>query len=99
EGLGTTFTVRLPLPAIRLGVARGTRGHARASDVPANLAGVRILVVDDEHDAREAIAAVLEQRGATVTAVGSVREALQHLESARPDVVVSDIAMPIEDGF
>src|SRR6185295_10423501 len=99
EGHGTTFTVRLPLPAVRMGEARSARARIRPADATVTLEGLRILVVDDERDARDAIAAVLEQRGATVTAVGSVREALQHLASARPDVLVSDIAMPIEDGF
>jgi CheY-like chemotaxis protein len=63
------------------------------------LDGVRVLVVDDEPDAREAIGAVLEQCGAVVTPAPSVAAALDALASATPNVVVSDIAMPAEDGY
>ncbi len=103
EGLGhgSTFTVKLPLPAVRLVLtgeaARSTRGLGLVA-LP-DLAGVRVLVLDDERDAREAIAAVLEGCGAVVTPVSSVREALDAVETAQPVVVVSDIAMPLEDGY
>jgi CheY-like chemotaxis protein len=60
---------------------------------------VRVLVVDDEADARAVLAAVLEQCGAAVTTAGSVREALLALEQDHPDVLVSDIGMPGEDGY
>src|SRR5262249_29397465 len=60
---------------------------------------VRVLVLDDEQDAREAITAVLEGCGARVTAVGTVREALGTLKGDTTDVIVSDIAMPKEDGY
>jgi CheY-like chemotaxis protein len=63
------------------------------------LDGVRILVVDDEPDARELVRATLTQCGAEVTEVASVRAALEALEGARFDVLVSDIAMPDEDGY
>ena len=63
------------------------------------LDGVLILVVDDEPDARELVRATLTQCGAEVTEVASVRAALEALEGARFDVLVSDIAMPDEDGY
>ena len=63
------------------------------------LAGTRVLVVDDERDAREAITAVLEHNGADVVAVSSAGAALDAIERSVPDVVVSDIAMPGEDGY
>ena len=63
------------------------------------LHGLAILIVEDDDDARELMQAVLEQRGARVTAAESVLRAFQLLESAPPDVIVSDIAMPDEDGF
>ena len=62
------------------------------------LDGVRVLVVDDDADARAAIAAVLEACNARVTAVGSAAEALGAIRTLRPDVLVSDIAMPGMDG-
>jgi CheY-like chemotaxis protein len=64
-----------------------------------DLDGLRVLVVDDEADGREAIAKVLEVRGADVTAVSTVREALSLIKKAAPDVLVSDIGMPDEDGY
>jgi signal transduction histidine kinase len=63
------------------------------------LDGLRVLVVDDEADARRLLALVLEQVGAIVTAAGSVREAIEALPTARPDVLVSDLGMPDRDGF
>lgn len=63
------------------------------------LDGVSVLVVDDEPDTRELLTVVLRHYGATVTAVESARGALESLERARPDVLVSDIGMPGEDGY
>jgi PAS domain S-box-containing protein len=63
------------------------------------LEGLRILVVDDEADAREVMTTVLEQFGAEVTAKDSVRQALEVLEMQSPDILVSDIGMPTEDGY
>jgi CheY-like chemotaxis protein len=63
------------------------------------LNGVRVLVVDDEADARRVLVMVLEQVGAIVTAASSVREAVEVLPEARPDVLVSDLGMPDQDGF
>jgi CheY-like chemotaxis protein len=102
-GHGATFTVRLPLPAVRMAIAPGDAGRFSRARVPAiplpRLDGVRVLVLDDQPDAREAIAAVLEGCGAQVTAVASVRAALETLARRATDVVVSDIAMPVEDGY
>jgi CheY-like chemotaxis protein len=74
-------------------------GAANLSRNTADLAGLSVLVVDDEPDARDVIARVLERAGASATRCASVREAVAALRSARPDVIVSDIAMPNEDGF
>lgn len=63
------------------------------------LDGLRVLFVDDEADTRELIAAVLMQQGIEVTTVATVAEALQELERSRPDVLISDIRMPDEDGY
>ncbi|WP_414585838.1 response regulator [Scytonema sp. PCC 10023] len=72
---------------------------AAAVELPRSLDGLQVLFVDDEADAREFITAVLEQHGISVTAVGSVGEALEVLERSRPDVILSDIRMPDEDGY
>ena len=63
------------------------------------LYGLKILVVDDNVDTRELIEWVLKRVGAEVTSVGSAREALEVLEREKPHVLVSDIAMPQEDGY
>ena len=63
------------------------------------LYGLKILVVDDDVDTRELIEWVLKRVGAEVTSVGSAREALEVLEREKPQVLVSDIAMPQEDGY
>jgi CheY-like chemotaxis protein len=63
------------------------------------LDGVKVLAVDDETSAREIITAVLTQCGATVTAVASAADAITVLAQSRPDVLVSDIGMPDENGY
>ena len=99
-GHGATFTVTLPLSGERtIGQAEPVgRADMSLGRLP-TLDGVRILVVDDEPDARELVRATLTQCGAEVTEVASVRAALEALEGARFDVLVSDIAMPDEDGY
>ncbi|MBE9108366.1 response regulator [Nodosilinea sp. LEGE 07298] len=101
EGLGSTFTVRIPLQrhsddAIQ--EAEAAAAFCRSSR-PTLLTGVRILVVEDEADARELLVLVLEQAGAKVTAVTSAVEALQRLPQLELDVLISDIAMPDIDGY
>jgi CheY-like chemotaxis protein len=63
------------------------------------LDGVRVLVVDDTPDVREAVTDILMQDGARVTAVGSAEEALAALQGERPDVLVSDLVMPEKGGY
>jgi CheY-like chemotaxis protein len=101
EGKGATFTVRLPLLAVSEG--------AGASDIPRKtspelwqqpeLAGVHVLLVDDDPGTLEMISAALNERHARVTAVASSQEALSEIQRSRPDILVSDIAMPVEDGY
>jgi signal transduction histidine kinase len=113
EGKGSTFTIRLPVRAVRTGeetegrkVASNTSEGEPQDTVPiadrlplVRLDGLRVLVVDDEADARRVLVLVLEQVGAIVTATGSVREAIEALPKARPNVLVSDLGMPDQDGF
>ncbi len=96
-GKGATFVVRLParlvVPAVGSPVTRtGERPVPR-------LDGLRLLVVDDEDDARMLVGAVLSEQGAEVHMVSSAAEALAKLPLFKPDVVVSDIAMPQTDGY
>jgi CheY-like chemotaxis protein/anti-sigma regulatory factor (Ser/Thr protein kinase) len=98
EKQGSSFRVRLPLAAVQL---QGVEPMVTASSriVAPSLAGIRVLVVDDEPDAQVLLAAVLEGHGAAVKAVGSAAEALREIEHNLPDVLVSDIGMPNEDGY
>ena len=64
-----------------------------------SLRGTRVLVVDDEHDTREILSVMLARYGAEVRTAGSAAEALTVFADWRPDVLVSDIGMPLEDGY
>ncbi|MCK6550881.1 ATP-binding protein, partial [Myxococcota bacterium] len=104
EGAGATFTFSLPsLPAdVRAPPPRRTSSFAgRGEDARrrAELSGISVLVVDDEPDARELVGLMLGQFGASVAVASSVAEALEQLARRRPDVIVSDIAMPSHDGY
>jgi signal transduction histidine kinase/BarA-like signal transduction histidine kinase len=101
-GQGATFMVRLPIPALRPAGPLILKSRVRESAGAESwelLDGLHLLVVDDEGDAREAIGTVLQSAGADVVTASSVREALEAIHAQMPDVVVSDIAMPLEDGF
>ena len=107
EDRGTTFVVRLPLSAAPGHAdpgaggppdgAAGDRGElaCRSSD----LGGLKLLVVDDDTDARDFLARVLAECGAAVSSTGNAAEALALVERERPDVLVSDIGMPNVDGY
>ena len=95
EGQGATFTVQIPLAS----ASPKLRVSGEAPQIPVDLSGVRVLVVDDDGDSRHFITFVLEQAQAIVTPVGSGQEALQALAQAVPDIVVSDIGMPEMDGY
>lgn len=102
---GSSFTVRLPAmtaseqpspeqlkqPAVAVAESRERQ--------LSSLSGLRVLVVDDEIDARLLLSAMLERCGAQVVAVSSAREGLESVESWKPDVLIADIGMPVEDGY
>lgn len=108
EGQGSTFTVKLPIMVVHRKPSPESRVHPTAAsdesddnqlDESINLNGLRILVVDDEADARELLKTVLETYGADVTVAASGREAMEKLEEFEPQVLISDIGMPGEDGY
>lgn len=103
ENQGSTFTVSLPIGATQgermpRKPAVTTEFTARDAALP-SLMGTKILVVDDDADARELLRSILAQNGASVRTAASVSEALKHFESRPPEVLVSDIGMPVEDGY
>lgn len=105
EGTGTTFSVYFPLRARGdkyLTVRPPDEGTAHALPLP-SLNGVRILLIDDQEEARESLTVVLSGAGAIVFAAACSRDALAWLRScgshALPDILICDIAMPGEDGY
>jgi signal transduction histidine kinase/ActR/RegA family two-component response regulator len=101
EGLGTTFSIYLPLSAVRATSPARTDhlGLLNASGVSVSLRGVRVLAVDDNSDTRDLVEVVLNRCGAEVRSSASAGEALDVLGEWRPDVLLSDIGMPHEDGY
>ena len=104
ENQGATFVVALPLAVVHESEAADRRHPASSysvtmqTDLP-SLRGVRVLVVDDEPDARELLRRVLEHREASVVLAGDGMQAIDLLRQQRPDVIVSDIGMPDLDGY
>jgi PAS domain S-box-containing protein len=104
-GSGATFTVALPIsplrsasfdrpPALQLTAARSAK-----LECPPQLEGLHVLVVDDEEDARDLLAALLARCKIRVSTARSAAEAIQMVQDLSPDMVVSDIGMPGEDGY
>jgi PAS domain S-box-containing protein len=103
EGQGATFTVRIPLAddqsAAEAALEYEQSEQERTATTRQPLEGVRVLVVEDEPDARELLALTLEYSGASVEAVESAQEALDNLERFKPHVLLSDIGLPVESGY
>lgn len=99
EGQGAIFTVRLPLHKSAESVSTTNSVQMDLATQDTLLAGVRILFVDDQADVLEFFSFALEQYGAEVTAVSSAAEALEALVKLQPDILLSDIGMPIMDGY
>lgn len=95
EGLGATFTVRLPLVDLETDAQTVEAGLDQEPDLTA----LRVLIVDDEPDARDLLAAILGQYGAEVMVVTTATEVLATLDSFQPNLLVSDIGMPDVDGY
>lgn len=104
-GKGTAFIVSLPLQVLQAHLPRPDRRHPRATtqtplfEKCTDLAGLKVLVVDDERDARELLRIMLENCEAEVVTASSAAEALPLVKSQAPDVLVSDIGMAEVDGY
>jgi CheY-like chemotaxis protein len=105
DGKGATFTVELPI-AVLHAPASVDRAHPRAEEGESPgladatvLAGLDVLVVDDDPDTLDTVRVLLEQSGAEVRVASSVRGAIESMERSVPDLLISDIGMPDEDGY
>ncbi len=102
-GRGATFSVSLPVAVSRKGLTglkpALPRDRVERVESAPELSGIRVLLVDDEPDAREVMASALEACGATVLSVASASDALQTLSRTSVDVLLSDLAMPGKDGY
>ena len=104
-GRGSTFTVRLPLKGSHEGaqhpgaVGPGPNPSASSGQPAPSLAGLRLLVVEDEPDTLNLLGMALNSYGAEVTTAGNAAEALEALRRVRPDVLISDIGMALVDGY
>lgn len=100
-GAGATFIVKLPLTISppETEADSGTKSFAVEPETNLSLDGLLILVVDDEEDTRQLLVQSLTNYGATVTTANSAAAALQVISNQKPDVLVSDVGMPDEDGY
>ena len=103
---GATFTLRLPIRDRRSAAPTAVAPEVRqagamrpSSDEMVDLTGIKVLLVDDEPDARELLTEVLQQCGAVVVATHSADEAMRLIPRERPAVLLSDIGLPGEDGY
>jgi CheY-like chemotaxis protein len=99
EGEGATFSVRLPVAAVTRTAERAPAAVSTDGPVGQRLSGLRLLIVDDEADAREVMRFMLERSGAQVRTAESAAHALDAIREERPDLLISDIGMPVEDGY
>ncbi len=105
-GKGATFIVTLPVTVVHSEDEPADRRHPRATNgiaVPVDsaddIAGIRVLVLDDEQDSRELVVRLLQDRKAIAFSAATATQALELIKAERPDVIISDIGMPGEDGY
>ena len=96
EQQGSTFTVIFPVKSSHISSEKFLEPDKKSDN---QLYGIKALVVDDEPDARELLAFILEQQGAEIELASSAKEALNKLKNFLPDILISDIGMPEEDGI
>ena len=102
EGKGATFSISLPVKSSSKMITAEAEAEAEAeaaAEAEVSLKGLRVLVVEDDPSAREIFSILLQSFGAEVNTAASARECLAIIEGIKPDVLVSDIGMPIEDGY
>jgi CheY-like chemotaxis protein len=99
DGTGAIFTVRLPRQRSGIAHVPARRGAAAGASIPVKLDGVRVLVLDRDPDARDVLRTILQQHGATVRTALGVADALEALESWRPDALITDTPSAVGDSY
>jgi CheY-like chemotaxis protein/two-component sensor histidine kinase len=105
EGLGATFTVRLPTAGTKIAPNVKTQGSSGVDmrttleEKLVDLSGVRVLIVEDDADSRRVLTRIVTDCAGVVRAVGNVPEALENIDEFQPEILVSDLGMPRQDGF
>jgi CheY-like chemotaxis protein len=99
RGKGSTFTVTLPVRAVTAGTGPVRNAFGDTFMHRDRLRGIEIVLIDDEQESRKMVTAVLRAAGATLTAFDSAAPALEAIDDHRPDIVLTDIAMPEMDGY
>jgi signal transduction histidine kinase/CheY-like chemotaxis protein len=103
-GKGSVFTIRLPLPVTTAGLANPERRHPTVAPISegarvVRLEGISALVVDDDSETRDALRSLLTSLGASVKTAGTADDAIVLLDESNPDVLISDLGMPVRDGY
>ena len=103
-GMGSVFTIRLPLPVTTAGFGEPARRHPTVAPISdaarvLRLEGISALVVDDDLETRDALRSLLTSLGASVKSAGSADDAIAVLDESNPDVLISDLGMPVRDGY
>ena len=99
EGKGSRFIVKLPVVSEEVKTLPKDQSRKRYRKTSYNLDGLRLLLIEDDEESRELIEVILTEGRATVRSVGSTEEALQVLNTWTPEIIISDIGMPEEDGY
>ena len=99
EGHGAVFTIMLPIVHVETKSFRNGKKARRPERGKIDLNGIKVLIVEDDLESRELLGTILEHGNGVVRCAASVGEAFAILQEWRPDVVISDIGMPMEDGY
>jgi signal transduction histidine kinase/ActR/RegA family two-component response regulator len=99
DGQGASFTIMLPLLIVDKAASPGAHAHPEVNRSHSDIAGCRILIVEDDPDSREMLDMLLRTLSAETATAATAAEALERLSSFRPDVLISDLGLPEVDGY
>jgi PAS domain S-box-containing protein len=99
EGKGATFTITIPVASTAASLGPHSPSLPEPAEREVSLTGLRVMLVEDDPDARDLITRILRDRGAAVSPAASAAEALDAFDAVRPAILISDIGMPDQDGY